>query len=127
LASATDDDPVITERINNLPKFVFSRTLKKVEWGKWNNAKLIKENAVEEVGRLKQEMGKDLVIYGSGDLVSFLMKVGLIDEYQLFVQPVVLGKGKPQFKDLDQRFELKLITTKPFRSGAVGLYYQPIK
>jgi dihydrofolate reductase len=125
--TATDNDPVITERMNGLPKLVFSRTLNKVGWGKWNNAKLVKENAAGEVNRMKQEPGKDLVIYGSGDLASSFMRFGLIDEFQIFVQPIVLGKGKPQFKDLNERFKLKLITAKPFKSGAVGLYYEPIK
>jgi dihydrofolate reductase len=125
--TATDNDPVITERMNGLPKIVFSRTLPQVEWGKWNNARLVKENAPEEVARMKQEPGKDLVIYGSGDLVSGFMKLGLIDEYQLFVQPIVLGNGKPQFKDLTERYKLKLISAEPFKSGAVRLCYHPIR
>lgn len=125
--TATEDDPVITERMNALPKIVFSRTLDKVGWGKWNNARLVKEDAAEEVRRLKQGQGKDMVIYGSGGLVSGLMKVGLIDEYQIFVQPVVLGKGKPEFQGLDVRYQLRLVAVKPFKAGAVGLYYQPAK
>jgi dihydrofolate reductase len=55
------------------------------------------------------------------------MKLGLIDEYRIFVQPIVLGKGKSQFKDLSDRYKMKLLATKPFKSGAVGLYYQPLK
>ena len=125
--NATNDDPVITERINNLPKIVFSRTLPKVEWGKWNNARLVNGNAAEEVKRLKEQPGRDLVIYGSADLVSSLMKEELIDEFQLFLQPVVLGKGKPEFIGVNERYRLKLTKTTPFNSGAVGLYYQPLK
>ena len=125
--TATDDDPVITERMNTLPKVVFSRTLTKVEWGKWNTVRLVKENAAEEVRRMKEEPGRDLVIYGSADLASSLMKVDLIDEFQFFVQPIVLGKGKPQFKDLNERYKLKLIKSTPLASGAVALYYQPAK
>ena len=125
--TATNNDPVITERINNLPKIVFSKTLHKVDWGKWNNARLVTGNAAEEVKRLKEQPGRDLVIYGSADLVSSLMKEELIDELQLFVQPVVLGKGKPEFKGLNQRYKLKLTKATPFNSGAVGLYYQPLK
>jgi dihydrofolate reductase len=123
---ATDDDPVITERINNLPKVVFSRTLKKVEWGKWNNARLVKDNASEEVSRMKSESGWDLVIYGSAGLVSDLMKHGLVDEFQIFLQPVVLGRGTQEFQSLGERHKLSLISAKPFKSGAVALYYQPI-
>ena len=126
--SATNDDPVITERMNSLPKTVFSRTLNKVEWGKWNNARLAEENAGEEVKRMKGESGRDLVIYGSADLTSYLMKLGLIDEFQIFVHPIVLGKGKPQFKDLNERYMLKLVRTlPPFKTGVVGLIYQPLK
>ena len=125
--TATDNDPVITERINNLPKIVFSKTLDKVEWGKYNNAKLLNGNAAEEVKTMKHLPGRDLVIYGSAQLVSSLMKDGLIDELQLFVQPVVLGKGKPEFTNLNQRHWLKLTKATPFSSGAVALYYQPLK
>jgi dihydrofolate reductase len=121
--TATDDNPIITERMNNLPKVVFSRTLSKVEWGKYDTVRLVNEDAVGEVKKMKQEPGRDLVIYGSGDLVSGLMKAGLIDEIQLFVQPIVLGRGKPQFKDLDERYALKLKSVRPLKSGAVCLIY----
>jgi dihydrofolate reductase len=124
---ATNDDPVITERMNNLPKIVFSRTLDKVGWGNWNNARLVKENATDEVRKMKAQPGKDLVIYGSGSLVSSLMKEGLIDEFQFFIQPVVLGKGKPEFPNLDKRYWMKLVKVTPLKSGAVALYYQPAK
>ena len=123
--TATDNDPIITERINNLPKIVFSKTLAKVEWGKWNNARLVNGNAAEEVRRLKQQAGRDLVIYGSAELVSTLMKEKLIDELQLVIQPVVLGNGKPEFKDLNERHTLKLIEAKPYKSGAVLVRYHP--
>ena len=123
--TATDNDPVITERINNLPKIVFSKTLERVEWGRWNNARLVKGNPAGEVRRLKEQPGKDLVIYGSAQLVSALMKESLIDELHIVIQPVVLGNGKPEFKDLNQRHNLKLVEAKPFKSGAVLLRYQP--
>ncbi|HEX4919742.1 MAG TPA: dihydrofolate reductase family protein [Candidatus Bathyarchaeia archaeon] len=120
--TATDNDPVITERINSLPKIIFSKTLERVEW---NNARLVKGNAADEVRRLKEQPGRDLVIYGSAELVSALMKENLIDEFHIIIQPVVLGKGKPEFKDLNQRHNLKLVEAKPFKSGAVWLRYQP--
>ncbi len=122
---ATDNDPVITEGMNGLPKYVFSRSLDKVEWGKWNTVKLVKGDATEEVSRMKEEPGKDLVIYGSASLVSALMKENLIDEYQFFVQPIVLGSGIPEFQGLTDRHELELVRATPFKSGAVGLYYRP--
>jgi len=76
---------------------------------------------------MKQEPGRDLVVLGSFTLVSALMKAGLIDEYQLLVYPVVLGKGRPEFKDQDERYSLILIDVKRFKSGAVKLVYQPLR
>ncbi len=125
--TAKNDDPVITERINNLPKFVFSRSLKQVAWGDWGTARLVKDDAATAVSKMKQEPGRDIVIYGSATLVSALMKAGLIDEYQLVVYPVVLGKGRPEFKNLTQRYPLSLIDVKQFKSGAVKLVYQPLR
>jgi dihydrofolate reductase len=125
--TAKDNDPVITERINNLPKFVFSKTLEKVSWGDWGTAKLVKDDAAKTVSKMKQEQGRDMVIYGSATLVSALMKAGLVDEIQLTVHPIVLGKGRPEFKDLNERYPLKLIDVKRFDSAAVNLIYQPLK
>jgi dihydrofolate reductase len=123
---ATDNDPVITERVNNLPKYVFSNTLDKVGWGKWNNAYLMKGDAGEQLKRLKDQPGKDLAIFGSGTLVSSLTKLGLIDEYQITVQPVILGAGLSQFKGLDKWLKLKLVKSRQLREGAVVLYYQSV-
>jgi dihydrofolate reductase len=124
---ATDNDPFITERTNNLPKFVFSNTLDKVGWGKWNNAHLMKGDAGEEVKRLKSQPGKDLAIFGSGTLVSSLTRLALIDEYQITIQPVILGAGLSQFKDLGKWLRLKLVKSRQLREGAVVLYYQPVR
>ncbi len=122
---ATNSDPVITERMNALPKIVFSKTLGKVEWGKWNTARLAKGDPAEEVRRLKEESGKDLVIYGSGQLVSALMKERLVDEFQFFIQPIVLGRGTPEFKGLKERYWLRLLESKPLTQGALFVRYQP--
>ena len=127
--TATDNQP-IAERMNNLPKIVFSRKLEKVEWGKWNTARLVKTDAASEVRRLKAESGRDLVIYGSATLVSSLMRERLIDEFQIVVMPVILGKGKPEFvwnsSGLEDWYRLKLNKVIPFKTGAVALYYQPL-
>lgn len=122
--TATGHDP-ITETMNTLPKIVFSRTLSKVEWGKWNNAKLVKEIVAEEINRMKQQPGKDMIILGSGEIVSTLHKLGLIDEYRIFLQPVLLGGGKPLFRNLKDRQKLELVETKTFKGGTVGLTYRP--
>jgi dihydrofolate reductase len=76
---------------------------------------------------MKQEPGKDMVIYGSASIVQALTNLGLIDEYQLLVHPVVLGSGKPLFQNIQDRVKLKLIQSRVFSSGVVGLYYQPDK
>ena len=125
--SASLVDPVMRDRMNTLPKFVFSRTLNKVEWGEWDNARLVTEDAEGEVKRMKQEEGKDLVIYGSGDLVSSLTRSGLIDEYQLLVRPILLGRGIPQFKNLGEGHKLGLVKTVQFKSGLVFLCYRPLR
>ena len=120
VATPPTEDPVIIEAMNHLPKIVFSRTLEKVEW---NNARLVKENIAEEVSKMKRQPGKDMVIYGSGSIVSTLTQLGLIDEYRLFVNPIVLGSGKPLFKGLKERLNLKFLNTKAFRCGVVLLHY----
>ena len=96
------------------PKIVFSKTLEKVE----GNARLVKDSAAEEVARLKEEPGKDLAVGGAG-LASTLMKMGLIDEYRLFVSPVVLGGGTPYFPALEERINLELVETQTFGSRVV--------
>jgi dihydrofolate reductase len=102
-----------------LPKIVFSKTLEKVE----GNARLVREGAVEEVVRLKEKPGKDLAVGGAG-LASTFMKLGLIDEYRLFVSPVVLGGGTPYFPVLDQRIDLELVETRTFGSRVVYVRYR---
>jgi dihydrofolate reductase len=122
--AAQADDPMVAEKMNTMPKIVFSRTLDKVEW---NNTRLVKGDAVKEISQLKQEPGKDLLIFGSADLASSLTKHSLIDEYRIMVNPVVLSKGKPLFKDVKEKLNLRLLKTKTFGNGNVLLYYEPIK
>ena len=122
--SAKNDDPVVVGRMNSLPKIVFSKTLKKVEW---DNTRLVKNNVVEEIAKLKQQPEKDIAIFGSSDLAVTLTKHGLIDEYRIMVNPVVLGDGKRLFEGLQNKLDLKLIKTKTFGNGNVLLYYQPVR
>ena len=109
-------------KVNAMRKIVFSKTLESVEW---NNSRLVKEVIPEEIENLKQEPGRDMVIYGSASLVRTLTNLGLIDEYQLLVHPVVLGGGKPLFQDIKDTVKLKLVNTKTHPSGVVILSYQP--
>ena len=115
------NDPVIARLMNQLPKIVFSKTLEKIEW---QNSRLVKENIVEEITQLKRQQGHDLVILGSADLTSRFTKLGMVDEYQIMVNPVVLGKGKPFFNNI-QKLNLELLYSKSFRSGNVLICYQP--
>jgi dihydrofolate reductase len=110
----------IADQMNSLPKIVFSRTLKHVEW---KNSRLAGENIAEEVSKMKQAPGKDLVMLGSAALATSVMNLGLIDEYQILVNPIVLGRGKPLFNGLNERHKLTLVRTKPRDSGVVELYY----
>ncbi len=123
--TAAENDPVITDKMNSMPKIVFSRTLEKVPWGKWNNARLVKDNVAEEVKKLKQQPGKDMVIFGSAGLISTLAPLGLIDEYRIIVNPVILGSGTPMFRGISDRIKLMLLRTRIFKSGVIMLYYQP--
>ncbi|MDF2454771.1 MAG: dihydrofolate reductase [Cytophagaceae bacterium] len=106
--------------MDKIPKLVFSHTLKSTDW---NTASLATGSLEEEVEKLKKQEGKDILV-GSPSLIVALTKLGLIDEYQLCVHPVVEGKGLPLFKNITERTVLKLIKTKIFKSGAITLYYQ---
>jgi dihydrofolate reductase len=120
--SATKDDPEIAEKMNRMPKIVFSRTLNNAAW---QNTRLIKENIVEEISKLKAEPGKDMILFGSSDLSVTLIQHGLIDEIRIMVNPVVLGNGTTLFNGIQERLRLRLMKTKTFHSGNVLLYYQP--
>ena len=109
--------------MNNTPKVVFSRTLDSAEW---NNSRLVKTSAEDEVARLKQEDGQDMLIFGSAKLTSSLMQKGLIDEYRVGLNPVLLGGGTPLFKPLPQQMPLKLVEARPLQTGLVFLRYQPV-
>ncbi len=111
----------IADHMNNLAKIVFSGTLEKAGW---NNSRLVKTDAAAEVLRLKQESGKDIVILGSATLASFLLQQGLIDEYRVILNPVLIGAGNPLFEGIRQTLRLKLQQTKLFASGVIALYYQ---
>jgi dihydrofolate reductase len=110
--------------IDNISKIVFSRTLKNVDW---KTAKLAKGGIKEEVLELKQQAGKDILV-GSRSLIVTLMNLNLIDEFQLCVQPIILGSGlTPLLKNINYRINLKLLKTKTFSCGAITLYYEPTK
>jgi dihydrofolate reductase len=113
--------PAVADAMNQLQKVVFSRTL---DHAAWNNTKLVTGDIGAEVRRLKQEPGPSMVIMGSGSIVSQLAQAGLIDEYQLVIHPIVLGKGKPLF-DIKDKLNLTLTKTRAFNNGNVLLCYEP--
>jgi dihydrofolate reductase len=117
---AMQNDPVMAEGMNSLPKIVFSRTLDKADW---SNTRLVKTDMLAEVRKMKQQFGKDMAILGSGSIVSQLAQQGLIDEYQFMVNPVVIGKGRTLFEDIKDRLPLKLTDTRIFANGNVLLSY----
>jgi len=122
-ALAAEQMPAVAERMNNLPKVVFSRTLDKVSW---SNTKLVKNDLIGEIRKMKNEPGEDMAILGSGSIVSQLTDYGLIDEYQFVVIPVVLGKGRTMFEGVAQKLPLRLIKTQAFINGNVLLCYEPM-
>lgn len=107
--------------MNNYTKIVFSKTLRTVEW---RNARLVKKDIGKEVAALKQQPGLDMIIFGSGSIVSRLMQLDLIDEYVLWMHPVTLGEGMPLFRAISGHQPLKLLRTKAFSSGVVILCYE---
>jgi dihydrofolate reductase len=119
---AIADDPIVAGLMNSLPKIVFSKTLEKASW---NNTRLIKDNIAEEILKLKNRPGKDMAVFGSANLLSTLMQMDLIDEHRVMVNPVLLGKGNPLFKSMDEKINLRLVKTRTFQSGNVLLYYEP--
>ena len=115
-------DPIVAAGMNKAEKIVFSRTLQKVDW---NNTRLVKDGMVAEVRRLKQGAGKDLAVLGSGSIVAQFAEEGLIDEYNVLLNPVALGKGKTMFEGLTHKLALKLVSTRTFGNGNVLLTYVP--
>jgi dihydrofolate reductase len=113
-----DDFAIVMDKT---PKIVFSHTLKNVDW---KSAKLANRDLEEEVSELKKQSGKDILV-GSKSIIFQLMKLNLIDEFQLCIHPVIAGGGLPLFENINDRSTLKLVKSKTFSGGAVALYYEP--
>jgi dihydrofolate reductase len=115
--------PDVAKAMNSMTKIVFSRSMKKAGW---SNTKLMKGDLAAEVRKLKKESDQDMVIMGSGTIVSQLTQARLIDEYQLVVVPIVLGKGRTMFEGVKDRLPLKRTKTRSFKNGNVVLSYEPV-
>lgn len=117
-------DAPFADYMNDTPKFVASTTLETVEW---QNSTLIDGNLADEVAKLKQQPGKNILINGSATLVRSLLRDGLLDELGLMVCPIVVGVGGRLFEGLDHRVGLELVDSKSFSTGVVSLTYQPVR
>jgi len=120
---ALENDPVVAAGMNKAEKIVFSKTLKKANW---SNTTVIKDNTLEAIKQLKQKDGKNMTILGSGSIVTQFAQAGLIDEYQILIDPVAIGGGTSIFKGIKSRLPLKLKTTKTFKNGSVLLCYESV-
>lgn len=116
---ATDE---FAETIDRIKKTVYSRTLESVDWG---DTELKREVIEDDIVDLKKRAGKNILV-GSPSLIVTLSNLGLVDEYQLGIHPVIVGSGLPLFRNITKRIDLKLTRTKPFRCGAMILYLEPI-
>ncbi len=122
--SVSEGEKAYARKLNAMRKIVFSRTLDKAEW---NNSTLVREIVPQEIAKMKQAPGKDMVIYGSASIVQAFTNLGLIDEYQILVHPVILGSGKPLFKNITKPVNLKLLRAEHRKSGVAVLYYEPAR
>jgi dihydrofolate reductase len=118
---AKTNDPVVAEKMNGMPKIVLSRTLRKADW---ENSTLVRNDFAAEITKLKQQTGKDLIIFGSSDLAVTFIRHGLLDELRVMINPLVLGGGKSLFSGINDRLKLKLLRARTFHSGNVLLYYE---
>jgi dihydrofolate reductase len=124
-----DQDPVGSPRLAEyaqiwkpMPKLVFSRTLEQANW----NARVVSENIADEVAQLKRSHGNHL-LFGGADIASTFIRLGLVDDYRLFVHPVVLGAGTRLFGDLDERVQLELVASRTFDGAVVHAHYRPVR
>jgi dihydrofolate reductase len=120
---AAERNPVVAERMNNLPKIVFSRTL---ERGSWSNTSVVKGDLAAAIRKLKNEPGPNMAILGSGSIVAQLAQERLIDEYQVVVNPIVLGRGRTLFEGAKDMPRLKLKRSRVFNNGKIFLAYEPL-
>ena len=119
---AMENFPAMAEGMNRMPKVVFSRTL---EEASWSNSRLVNDEMAGTVRKMKGEPGPDMVIMGSGSIVSQLAEEGLIDEFQMVLSPTVIGKGRTMFETVTRRLNLKRTRTRAFENGNVLVCYEP--
>jgi dihydrofolate reductase len=121
--TATTQQEVIADKLNSIPKIIFSKTMASAPWGKWPEAAVVSTDAVQAVKELKTAPGKDMVLWGSISLAQAFMKAGLIDEYHLRICPTVLGSGRPLFESTGA-MDFELFGSRVYESGLVLLQYR---
>ena len=121
---AIEMDPIIAGIMNSIAKVVFSTTVSRSEW---NNSRVAGRNIIQEIKSLKETPGKDIAIFGSANLCASLIDEGLIDEFRILINPVVLREGVPLFHNLKSPLKLTLVAARTFASGNVLVIYQPLK
>jgi dihydrofolate reductase len=121
---AIKTNPIVAKGMNKADKIVFSRTLQKAEW---NNTRLIRDNIFEDIQKLKDIPGRDMTILGSGSIITQFAERGMLDSFQIMIDPVVLGSGTPIFQGLKEKLNLKLTSSRVFKSGVILLNYVPVK
>jgi dihydrofolate reductase len=119
---AKESFPVVAEGMNKAEKIVFSRTLQKTDW---QNSRIIGNDIIAEMTKLKRSAGKNFTILGSGTIVTQFAEAGLIDLYQVMIDPVAIGNGTSLFKGLKKQLDLELLNTRTFSSGVILLEYKP--
>jgi dihydrofolate reductase len=123
--TATGEDKPLADKLNAIPKLVFSKTLDRAPWGSWEEASISPDDPREEVLRLREEEGKDMVVWGSLTLVQSLAEARIVDEYHLWLLPVVLGGGRPLFAEGVGPIEMTLLEAETSERGAILTRYEP--
>ena len=123
--TASSDEEIIADRLNELPKLVFSNTLREAPWGSWPPALVVPGDAVAEIRRLREQDGKHMVLWGSLSLAQGLMAADLIDEYHIQLCPTLVGGGRPLFKPRDGYVNLERVDVRSYDTGALFLHYEP--
>jgi dihydrofolate reductase len=122
--TAKTDEEIVADRLNTLPKVVFSSTLSEAPWGNWSPARVVSSDALTEIRRLKGEAGKHLVLWGSLTLAQQLIFADLVDEYHLQICPTMIGGGRPLFPSLPAYARLKRVEVRNYDTGVTFLRYE---
>jgi dihydrofolate reductase len=123
--TVTTDREIIADRLNALPKIVFSNTLSDAPWGEWPPAQVVRGDAVTEIERLKARDGKNMVLWGSLSLAQNLIAADAIDEYHLQICPTLVGAGRRLFPGIDGYAQLERVSVRTYDTGVVAVHYQP--